>query len=83
MRDSKDVWTRRACPEQRISNICKMYLVLRDHPGNVIDPWDQRSVLRRGLDTDIGATTLRQGRVQFPQCSHHSGIIIQLLVHLS
>jgi uncharacterized protein (DUF2235 family) len=47
-----------ARPEQRISNIYKMYRVSRDHPDNAIDPSDQVGFYDAGLGTDIGATAL-------------------------
>jgi uncharacterized protein (DUF2235 family) len=43
-------------PEQRISNIYKMYRISSDHPDNAIDPSEQ--VAYAGLGTDIGATAL-------------------------
>jgi uncharacterized protein (DUF2235 family) len=47
-----------ARPEQRISNIYKMYRVSRDHPDNAIDPSGQIVFYDAGLGTDIGATAL-------------------------
>jgi len=47
-----------ARPEQRISNIYKMYRVSRDHPDNAIDPSKQVVFYDAGLGTDIGATAL-------------------------
>jgi uncharacterized protein (DUF2235 family) len=45
-------------PEQRISNIYKLYWASRNHPGNAIDPHDQVAFYDAGLGTDIGATAL-------------------------
>src|ERR1700745_3030573 len=45
-------------PEQRVSNIYKMYRVSRDHPDNAIDPAEQVAFYDAGLGTDIGATAL-------------------------
>ena len=45
-------------PEQRVSNIYKMYRVSRDHPDSAIDPSEQVAFYDAGLGTDIGATAL-------------------------
>ena len=45
-------------PEQRISNIYKMYRVTRDHADTAIDPSQQVAFYDAGLGTDIGATAL-------------------------
>jgi hypothetical protein len=45
-----------APPEQRISNIYKMYRIPRDHPDGAIDPSAQVAFHDAGLGTDIGAT---------------------------
>lgn len=45
-----------ARPEQRISNIYKMYRVSRDHADTAIDPSQQVVFYDAGLGTDIGAT---------------------------
>ncbi|MBJ7404536.1 MAG: DUF2235 domain-containing protein, partial [Bradyrhizobium sp.] len=47
-----------ARPEQRISNIFKMYRVSRDHADTAIDPSKQVVFYDAGLGTDIGATAL-------------------------
>lgn len=47
-----------ARPEQRISNIYKMYRASRDHPDDAIDPSEQVAFYDAGLGTDIGATAL-------------------------
>jgi uncharacterized protein (DUF2235 family) len=47
-----------ARPEQRISNIYKMYRVSRDHPDDTINPSEQVAFYDAGLGTDIGATAL-------------------------
>ena len=41
-------------PEQRISNVYKMYRSSRVHPDNAIDPRDQVCFYDPGLGTDIG-----------------------------
>jgi uncharacterized protein (DUF2235 family) len=45
-------------PEQRISNVYKMYRVTRIHPDNAIDPSRQVCFYDPGLGTDVGATAL-------------------------
>jgi uncharacterized protein (DUF2235 family) len=45
-------------PEQRVSNIYKMYRASRDHPDTAIDPSEQVVFYDAGLGTDIGATAL-------------------------
>lgn len=47
-----------ARPEQRISNIYKMYRISRDHAETGIDPSRQVAFYDPGLGTDIGATAL-------------------------
>jgi uncharacterized protein (DUF2235 family) len=47
-----------ARPEQRISNIYKMYRVSRDHADTAIDPSQQVVFYDAGLGTDIGTTGL-------------------------
>ncbi|TAI60328.1 DUF2235 domain-containing protein [Bradyrhizobium sp. Leo170] len=47
-----------ARPEQRISNIYKMYRISRDHADTGIDPSHQVVFYDAGLGTDIGATAL-------------------------
>jgi uncharacterized protein (DUF2235 family) len=47
-----------ARPEQRISNIYKMYRASRDHPDTSIEPNEQVVFYDAGLGTDIGATAL-------------------------
>ncbi|XFF02429.1 DUF2235 domain-containing protein (plasmid) [Bradyrhizobium guangxiense] len=47
-----------ARPEQRISNIYKMYRISRDHVDTGIDPSRQVVFYDAGLGTDIGATAL-------------------------
>jgi T6SS, Phospholipase effector Tle1-like, catalytic domain len=47
-----------ARPEQRISNIYKMYRSSRDHADTGIDPSQQVVFYDAGLGTDIGATAL-------------------------
>ena len=47
-----------ARPEQRISNIYKMYRISRDHADTAIDPTQQVVFYDPGLGTDIGATAL-------------------------
>jgi uncharacterized protein (DUF2235 family) len=47
-----------ARPEQRISNIYKMYRISRDHAETGIDPARQVVFYDAGLGTDIGATAL-------------------------
>jgi len=47
-----------ARPEQRISNIYKMYRISRDHADTGIDPSKQVVFYDAGLGTDIGATAL-------------------------
>lgn len=49
-------------PEQRVSNIYKMYRASRTAPDNQIDPADQVSFYDPGLGTDIGATALSAPR---------------------
>ncbi|WP_035687638.1 DUF2235 domain-containing protein [Bradyrhizobium sp. Cp5.3] len=46
------------CPEQRVSNVYKMYHASRTGPDNPIDPQEQVAFYDPGLGTDIGATTL-------------------------
>ena len=45
-------------PEQRISNVYKMYRSSRVHPDNAIDPVEQVCFYDPGLGTDIGASGL-------------------------
>src|SRR3954470_20010302 len=45
-------------PEQRISNVYKMYRASRVHPDNAIDPKEQVVFYDPGLGTDIGASGL-------------------------
>lgn len=45
-----------ARPEQRISNIYKMYRISRDHADTAIDPAQQVVFYDAGLGTDIGTT---------------------------
>lgn len=45
-----------ARPEQRISNIYKMYRVSRNHADTAVDPAKQVVFYDAGLGTDIGAT---------------------------
>ena len=45
-------------PEQRISNIYKLYWASRNHPANAIEPRDQVAFYDAGLGTDIGATAV-------------------------
>ncbi|MBN8990647.1 MAG: DUF2235 domain-containing protein [Rhizobiales bacterium] len=45
-------------PEQRISNIYKLYWTSRNHPGNAMDPHGQVSFYDAGLGTDIGSTAM-------------------------
>ena len=47
-----------ARPEQRISNIYKMYRISRDHADTAIDPSKQVVFYDAGLGTDIGTTAL-------------------------
>jgi uncharacterized protein (DUF2235 family) len=47
-----------ARPEQRISNIYKMYRTSRDHADTAIDPAQQVVFYDAGLGTDIGTTAL-------------------------
>ncbi len=47
-----------ARPEQRISNIYKMYRISRDHAETAVDPSEQVVFYDAGLGTDIGATAL-------------------------
>jgi len=47
-----------ARPEQRISNIYKMYRISRDHAETGIDPSRQVVFYDAGLGTDIGATAV-------------------------
>jgi uncharacterized protein (DUF2235 family) len=47
-----------ARPEQRISNIYKMYRISRDHADTGIDPSRQVVFYDAGLGTDIGTTAL-------------------------
>jgi uncharacterized protein (DUF2235 family) len=47
-----------ARPEQRISNIYKMYRISRDHADTAIDPSQQVVFYDAGLGTDIGTTAL-------------------------
>ncbi|MGM4922582.1 DUF2235 domain-containing protein [Tardiphaga sp. 804_B3_N1_9] len=47
-----------ARPEQRISNIYKMYRISRDHADTGIDPSKQVVFYDAGLGTDIGTTAL-------------------------
>lgn len=47
-----------ARPEQRVSNIYKMYRISRDHAETGIDPSKQVVFYDAGLGTDIGATAL-------------------------
>lgn len=55
-----------ARPEQRISNVYKMYRISRDHADTGIDPSQQIVFYDAGLGTDIGATALT-GPVRFVQ----------------
>ncbi|WP_428841198.1 T6SS phospholipase effector Tle1-like catalytic domain-containing protein [Bradyrhizobium pachyrhizi] len=45
-------------PEQRVSNVYKMYRASRTSPDNPIDPHEQVAFYDPGLGTDIGATAL-------------------------
>src|SRR5271169_6455043 len=45
-------------PEQRMSNVYKLYRACRISPENVIDPRQQVAFYDPGLGTDIGATAL-------------------------
>src|SRR6266540_3015177 len=45
-------------PEQRVSNVYKLYRVSRVSPENAIDPGEQVAFYDPGLGTDIGATAL-------------------------
>jgi uncharacterized protein (DUF2235 family) len=45
-------------PEQRVSNVYKMYRASRVHPDNAIDPKEQVVFYDPGLGTDIGAIGL-------------------------
>jgi uncharacterized protein (DUF2235 family) len=45
-------------PEQRVSNVYKMYRASRTSPDNPIDPREQVAFYDPGLGTDIGATAL-------------------------
>jgi uncharacterized protein (DUF2235 family) len=47
-----------ARPEQRISNVYKMYRISRDHADTGIDPAQQVVFYDAGLGTDVGATAL-------------------------
>jgi hypothetical protein len=47
-----------ARPEQRISNIYKMYRISHDHADTAIDPSQQVVFYDAGLGTDIGTTAL-------------------------
>lgn len=47
-----------ARPEQRISNIYKMYRISRDHADTGIDPSKQVVFYDAGLGTDVGTTAL-------------------------
>ena len=47
-----------ARPEQRISNIYKMYRISRDHADTKIDPSQQVVFYDAGLGTDVGTTAL-------------------------
>lgn len=55
-----------ARPEQRISNIYKMYRISRDHADTAIDPSQQVVFYDAGLGTDIGATAFT-GPVRYVQ----------------
>jgi uncharacterized protein (DUF2235 family) len=55
-----------ARPEQRISNIYKMYRISRDHADTGIDPSQQVVFYDAGLGTDIG-TTATTAPVRFVQ----------------
>jgi hypothetical protein len=45
-------------PEQRISNVYKLYRASRDHPESAVDPREQVVFYDPGLGTDIGSTAL-------------------------
>jgi uncharacterized protein (DUF2235 family) len=45
-------------PEQRVSNVYKMYRASRVAPETAIDPREQVTFYDPGLGTDIGATAL-------------------------
>jgi T6SS, Phospholipase effector Tle1-like, catalytic domain len=45
-------------PEQRVSNVYKIYRASRTGPDNTIDPNEQVAFYDPGLGTDIGATAL-------------------------
>jgi uncharacterized protein (DUF2235 family) len=45
-------------PEQRVSNVYKMYRASRAGPDDPIDPNEQVAFYDPGLGTDIGATAL-------------------------
>jgi len=45
-------------PEQRVSNVYKMYRVCRTGPDSSTDPAEQVAFYDPGLGTDIGATAL-------------------------
>lgn len=55
-----------ARPEQRISNIYKMYRISRDHAETAIDPAEQVVFYDAGLGTDIGSTAFT-GPVRYVQ----------------
>jgi uncharacterized protein (DUF2235 family) len=53
-------------PEQRISNVYKMYRSSHVHPDNAVDPVEQVCFYDPGLGTDIGAsglTSIMRGRI--------------------
>jgi uncharacterized protein (DUF2235 family) len=45
-------------PEQRVSNVYKLYRASRVHPDNAINPAEQVCFYDPGLGTDIGVTGL-------------------------
>jgi hypothetical protein len=56
-------------PEQRISNVYKMYRASRVHPDNPIDPAQQVCFYDPGLGTDSGASGLTGIIVRYPASS--------------
>ena len=55
-------------PEQRISNVYKMYRSSRVHPDNPIDPTEQVCFYDPGLGTDSGASGLTAKCARLTSC---------------
>ena len=64
-------------PEQRVSNIYKMFRASRVSFDNAIDPREQVTMYDAGLGTDVGATALT-APVRFVQKLSHQSMAAAL-----